>query len=151
MKTVKKAVAVVLRSGEHAPEVLVFRHPLAGVQIPKGTVEDFETVESATLRELEEESGLALEAKPKIIGTWNRTVGGGPDEGGPSEINEWHIAILKPDTHLPDLWSHDATGSPAEEGLTFEFFWLPVDKKLAENLHPLFAETAKIIAAHESP
>lgn len=149
MKIVKKAVAVVMRPRDQATEVLVFRHPLAGVQIPKGTVENEETIEAATLRELEEESGLVLNGEPKFIGTWQRVVGGGPNEDGPLEINEWHIGILKPDVQLPDQWTHDATGSPAEKGLRFEFYWLSVDENLAENLHPLFSETAKMIIAYE--
>lgn len=149
MKTVKKAVAVVLRPGECTTEVLVFRHPLAGVQIPKGTVENLETVETAVLRELKEESGLVLTAKPKVIGIWSRTIHTGPTEDGPMEINEWHIAILKSDARLPDQWSHDATGSLAEEGLTFDFFWLPVNETLSENLHPLYVETANIILSYE--
>lgn len=134
MQTVKKAVAVVLRSGKHVLEVLVFRHPSAGVQIPKGTMENFETVEAAALRELEEESGLVLETQPMIIGTWNRTVKGGPNEDGPPEINQWIVTIMKADDHLPDQWLHHATGSPAEDGLAFEFFWLPIDETLTHNL-----------------
>ena len=39
MKTVWKALAAVVRPGDGQPEVLVFRHPIAGVQLPKGTVE----------------------------------------------------------------------------------------------------------------
>ena len=74
MKIVRKAVAVVLRPRDQATEVLVFRHPLAGVQIPKGTVEEDETIEAATLRELKEESGLVLDGEPQFIGTWERVV-----------------------------------------------------------------------------
>ena len=118
MKIVRKAVAVVTRPRDQATEVLVFRHPLAGVQIPKGTVENEETIDAATLRELEEESGLVLNGAPRFIGTWQRAVGGGPIEDGPLEINEWHIGILKPNVQLPDQWTHDATGSPAKEGLS---------------------------------
>jgi len=148
MKVVKKAVAAVLRYGECIQEVLVFRHPFAGVQIPKGTVEDFEAVQAAVLRELEEESGLNLAATPNIIGRWSRTVRGGQKEDGPFEINEWYIAILHSNEQLPNRWSHKVTGSPAEEGLIFEFFWLPVDENLSKNLDPIFAETAKIITSY---
>lgn len=150
MKTVRKAVAVVLRPGATGHEVLVFRHPDAGVQLPKGTVEPQEMIEAAVLRELEEESGLDLRTQPEFIGTWQRTVGGGPKEDGPLEINEWHIGILRTDADLPDHWHHQAHGSPAEDGLIFKFFWIPVDETLADALHPVFAETAAMIFAHTS-
>ncbi|MBU1880260.1 MAG: NUDIX domain-containing protein, partial [Chloroflexi bacterium] len=42
------------------PELLLFQHPYAGVQVPAGTVEDGETPAQAALREAAEETGLAL-------------------------------------------------------------------------------------------
>lgn len=42
----------------HEPELLLFRHPYAGNQIPAGTVELNETPEKAALREGHEETGL---------------------------------------------------------------------------------------------
>ena len=39
MKTIHKAVAAVVRRNGASSELLVFRHPKAGVQLPKGTVE----------------------------------------------------------------------------------------------------------------
>jgi 8-oxo-dGTP pyrophosphatase MutT (NUDIX family) len=39
-------------------EMLLFRHPYAGVQFPAGTVEEGETLEQAVLREVAEETGL---------------------------------------------------------------------------------------------
>jgi len=145
MKTILKALAAVVRRSKGDPELLVFRHPTAGVQLPKGTIEPNETVEIATIRELKEESGLELDAKPQLIGTWERIVGGGPNEDGPLETNLWSISILSTDQDLPDDWRHRAEGSPAEEGLIFEFFWLPINVSLPESLDPMFAPSAKII------
>ena len=83
-----------------------------------------------------------------IIGTWNRTVKGGSNENGALEVNEWSITILRADVKLPDQWLHEASGSPAEQGLIFEFFWLPIDETLAHNLDPIFTETAKMIVSY---
>jgi 8-oxo-dGTP pyrophosphatase MutT (NUDIX family) len=53
-----KVTAFVTRESERGRELLVFRHPSAGVQLPAGTVEPGETPEEAVLRELSEETGL---------------------------------------------------------------------------------------------
>ena len=148
MKIVGKAVAAVLRTGENGREILVFQHPLAGVQLPKGTIEENEGIEAAALRELEEESGLALNCNPRVIGKWTRIVQGGRQQAGPLEANEWHVAILQTAADLPNRWVHSAQGSPAEEGLLFEFYWLPVDQDLPTRLHPLFEDVAKMIINH---
>ena len=47
MKVVHKAVAAVVRDYGRGSELLVFRHPLAGVQLPKGTVEPEEAYAAA--------------------------------------------------------------------------------------------------------
>ena len=56
---VRKVTAFVTRTGARGDELLLFRHPFAGVQIPAGTVDDGETVEEAAVREAEEETGIA--------------------------------------------------------------------------------------------
>ncbi len=53
-----KVAAFVTRDEGESRELLVFRHPTAGVQLPAGTVEPGETVEAAVLREVAEETGL---------------------------------------------------------------------------------------------
>ncbi len=54
----EKVTAFVIRSSAHGPELLLFEHPYAGVQLPAGTVEAYETPEQAVLREVAEETGL---------------------------------------------------------------------------------------------
>ena len=148
MKVVWKALAAVVRSGAGAADVLVFRHPFAGMQLPKGTVEPGETLEAATLRELPEESGLILNTTPEHVGVWERIVGGGPEEDGPLEINRWSVSILWVDQALRDRWHHLAAGSPAEDGLTFEFSWLTLDENFSSSVHPLFTHVADMILGH---
>ena len=55
---VEKVTAFVTRERNGARELLLFRHPKAGIQIPAGTVEDGETPEAAVIREVYEETGL---------------------------------------------------------------------------------------------
>ncbi len=57
-RTVEKVSAFVTRDGELGRELLVFRHPLAGIQVPAGTVEFGETPEQAVIRKVAEESGI---------------------------------------------------------------------------------------------
>ncbi len=53
-----KVTAFITRETPSGMEVLLFRHPGAGVQIPAGTVEEGESPEQAVLREAAEETGL---------------------------------------------------------------------------------------------
>ncbi len=54
-----KVTAFILRPAKgRKVEVLIFRHPNAGLQVPAGTVEPGEAPETAVLREVQEETGL---------------------------------------------------------------------------------------------
>ena len=57
-KVVQKVTAFILREKDGVKELLVFKHPTAGVQIPAGTVEAGEDIETAVKREVYEETGL---------------------------------------------------------------------------------------------
>ncbi len=66
-----KVCPVVLRKSGSTVELLLFEHPLAGVQLVKGTLEMKDSaVESAALRELEEESGISKVSSTKYLGSW---------------------------------------------------------------------------------
>jgi 8-oxo-dGTP pyrophosphatase MutT (NUDIX family) len=54
----EKVTAFVTRGDGPAHQLLVFRHPTAGIQVPAGTVEPNESPEAAGLREVTEETGL---------------------------------------------------------------------------------------------
>jgi 8-oxo-dGTP pyrophosphatase MutT (NUDIX family) len=148
MAIVDKAVAIVLRHRGAVPEVLAFRHPLAGVQLPKGTVEPGEDPAAAALRELHEESGLELEAAPLAIGRWERQLDGrfGEEPGG--DLHVWHLFLIETREALPEHWTHRAEGSAEEDGLEFAFHWLPVDAALRARLHPVFGATVALLFAH---
>jgi 8-oxo-dGTP pyrophosphatase MutT (NUDIX family) len=48
--------------------LLLFRHPLAGIQLPAGSAEDGETPISAAIREVAEETGLHDLTSPTVLG-----------------------------------------------------------------------------------
>lgn len=59
-EVVEKVTAFIVRENSGIKELLVFKHPTAGTQIPAGTVERGETIEVAVKREAYEETGLQL-------------------------------------------------------------------------------------------
>lgn len=131
---IEKACACVVQRGR----VLVFRHPHshAGVQLPKGTIEPGEAPAAAVVRELAEESGLRLSAPPKLIAEMKFT--GSKNMAFPERVptqQRWFIFRFDAVELLPELWSHTATGSAAEHGLIFDYFWHPLAKPFGK-AHP---------------
>ena len=57
-EVIQKVTAFIIRESNGVKELLVFKHPTAGIQIPAGTVEEGEDIETAVKREAEEETGL---------------------------------------------------------------------------------------------
>ena len=57
-EVIQKVTAFIVRERRGVKQLLVFKHPTAGVQIPAGTVERDEDIETAVKRETYEETGL---------------------------------------------------------------------------------------------
>jgi 8-oxo-dGTP pyrophosphatase MutT (NUDIX family) len=57
--SIEKVTAFVIRRSPDGYDLLLFKHPTAGIQIPAGTVEPGEAPETAALREAAEETGLS--------------------------------------------------------------------------------------------
>jgi 8-oxo-dGTP pyrophosphatase MutT (NUDIX family) len=138
MRVVRKVCACVVRQGDGGPEVLVFDHPLAGTQLPKGTLEPHEDPADGVLRELAEETGVVSVELVDQFGHWVRFAGAGPDEDGLIQRHDWELFLIRPTAQLPTSWTHAAVGSAEEAGKMFRCHWVPVDDGLHAAVHPLF-------------
>ncbi len=112
-------------------QILAFTHPLAGCQIVKGSIEPGESPADAALRELREESGIALPGPPQPLCTLPVAAHGPP----------WHFFHC-PLTGLPDQWTHRA---PDDGGHLFRFFWHPLERPLGPDWHATFHRAVEII------
>ena len=111
-------------------EVLAFRHPRAGLQIVKGTVEPGEAIEAAALRELAEESGVT---GARIAGRF----GVHPING-----DEWHLVRVQV-SDLPESWVHHCAD---DGGHDFAFFWHRLADGTGDAWHPVFREALSHVA-----
>lgn len=129
-----KACPVVVREGESGDEILVFRHPLAGVQLVKGTIESGESAAAAAVRELAEESGVSAKCGTSL-GVW--------DSGYEGQV--WAFFEMEAELALPSGWQHHAA---ADGGHDFRFFWHSLSEPPGHDWHPLFADALEFIKKH---
>ena len=118
-----KACPVVLRDVETL-EVLAFAHPLAGLQLIKGTIEPSESPADAALRELHEEAGL----KGHVVGglgLWQ--------SGYLGQV--WSFHLCEVSSRPPNEWVHHTQD---DGGLDFRFFWHPLFAEASEQWHPVY-------------
>ena len=147
MKNVFKSMPCVVRNIVGAPELLIFQHPHAGIQIPKGTVEPGETIASAAWRELEEETGVTAVRLLRPIGQWARVCGAGPDEARPLEKHLWELFLFEPTADLGNAWEHTITALGIEQGMRVQCHWLPLAAKSLARLNPVFQDAFKMVMA----
>ena len=119
-----KACPLVIRINNDHIEFLAFKHPLAGNQIVKGTIERGESLEAACERELKEESGLTGKVVSNL-GSW--------DTGFEGQV--WGFCEIELDKAAEENWEHYCLD---DNGHTFRFFWQALDSQLDENWHPIF-------------
>ena len=67
-RDLQKVTGLVTRASPSGPQLLLLKHPYAGIQLPAGTVEVGETSEAAVLREVYEETGLEAVQLEAYIG-----------------------------------------------------------------------------------
>ena len=127
-----KVCPIVLRGPIEARQVLVFRHPLAGVQLVKGTLEPGETIVAGALRELAEESGImdSLGAAPC-----------GSSESIDAGQLWYFVAVAT--AELPDRWTFDTQD---DGGHRFAFFWWPLDQAANGDWHPVSVRALAFVA-----
>src|SRR5215472_11631901 len=118
-----KACPVVFRDST-ASRILVFRHPSAGIQLVKGTIEPGESPSDAALRELHEEAGIADATVCRDLGLW--------DAGFDGQV--WSLQLCATLTALPECWSHHC---PDDGGMELYFFWHDLHADPSEEWHPL--------------
>lgn len=119
-----KACPVILRE-RNAIDVLAFRHPLAGCQLVKGTIEPGENPAAAALRELREESGLAGAEVLSHLGIW--------ESGYQDQIWSFHLCQMQHE--LPEVWVHHTDD---DGGHDFTFFWHPLAEPPGAEWHEVF-------------
>lgn len=124
-----KVCPVVTRISDGVAELLAFRHPSAGNQFVKGSIEKGETAPDAAIRELKEESGIT--AACGLIDLGQASIG--------SAV--WHFFTVRLEG-LPHRWEHQTQD---DFGHVFSFFWHPLAEDLNEEWHPHFHEALAAI------
>ena len=125
-----KVLAYITRQRDGARQLLVFKHrdhPEAGVQVPAGTVELEEPIETALFREVHEEAGLdnlrlVRKLAERLEEDWNQVR---------------HVFHLSAPDDTPDHWTHIVHGQGEDSGMVFEYYWLDLtlDIELAGDQH----------------
>ena len=116
----KRVVAYVTRGRE----LLVFDHrdePGVPTQVPAGRVDHGESLEEGVLREVEEETGVAVTVVHELAGPEESAQLYGP---GVHESYVFH-AVAEPGG--PDSWEHHVRGSGVDAGFVFRCRWVPLD------------------------
>ncbi len=130
----RKACPVVFCIRHGIAHILAFKHPVAGHQLVKGTIEQEETSPDAAIRELCEESGICDAQVVTDLGLWNASY----------QEQIWSSQLCELGADLPETWAFE-TGDGG--GHTFEFFWHPMQRDLPEPCHPLFQAALREIRA----
>ena len=125
-----KSCPVVLRARETL-EILAFEHPLAGLQLVKGSVEPGESTALAAVRELMEEAGIQSTAR-RDLGEWRSIVTG----------HTWAFHECDVAQDLPETWVHFAEDDGGHE---FRFFWHPLMSDPSERWHQVFRDALSFL------
>lgn len=122
--------------------LLVFRHvdqPIAGIQVPAGTIEPGEAPAAAALREAREETGLAGLALACFLGEQLRDMA----EYGKNERHQRYFYHLLCTDQPPITWRREEpdAAEATETPPLFEFFWVA----LPDHVPPLIADHGALL------
>ncbi len=131
VRTERSAGGVVTRRIDGAAHFLLIRDPYGKMGLPKGHVENGETVEDAALREVGEETGLTGVVMGPSLGT-----------------TDWHFRFEGQLIHkyCQYFLMGSQFGEPEperEEGIT-ECRWLPLDEAVAEVAYDNAREVVRV-------
>jgi 8-oxo-dGTP pyrophosphatase MutT (NUDIX family) len=127
----QKVCPVVFRVSHGRAEILAFRHPSAGNQFVKGSIEAGEAAPQAAIRELQEESGIKVDTD--LLNLGEALIG--------EQSTVWHFFAVEVEG-LPQGWEHRTTD---DFGHIYSFFWHPLANDLNEDWHPQFHEAIEMI------
>ncbi len=123
---VEKVYAYILKSHENTDTLLAFTHkgyPEVPMQVPGGTLEEGESPYEGMKREVFEESGLTEFYDIEKLGEAFLS-----DAEGKEEFLG-HFFVCRTEI-APEEWEHTVTGDGEDEGLVFQYRWLPPQKVL---------------------
>lgn len=123
-----KICPVVLRPSR---EILAFRHPLAGLQLVKGSIEAGERPSAAATRELFEEAGITRRPVRNLGQSEGIVIG-----------DTWYFWLMA-HSPLPDAWHHQTED---DGGHRFEFFWQHLDAVPLPEFTPPFVGALAFIS-----
>lgn len=121
---IAKACPVPLHPDGAPLRIAMFKHPVAGMQLVKGTMLESETPERAAARELFEESGLETRSALRL---------GASEEIVAGQI--WHFSLCRVVPPVRDQWQHACTD---DGGHLFKFHWHALDESAPHDLAPPF-------------
>ncbi len=121
----KKVYTYITRKKEEVIQLLVFSHrdmPEAGVQVPGGTVDKGEKLETAALREVLEKSGLLHLYIERYIDDYIIHV---KEKQEYQKHHFFHISVL---TDTQDTWEHIVSTGEEDRNLVFCYEWVNIAK-----------------------
>lgn len=122
MQVVEKAFGYITREHGEQIQVLVFGQNTvgAGIQVPKGTIEEGETPLEAVKREMLEETGLTTLVVQELIAQdyFNHPSG---------VLQKRYFYHLTISGETKDTWQHYPTGLN-EADLLFSFYWISAEQ-----------------------